>query len=172
MEGRAEKLIYVKADKTFEKLKSAIAIFEEYLQKTDLSSFPLYYRARNNLKEAESSFKELMMNAKKLLGPLPPYAAQDYYKLREDMLEEDHILAKSVEFDQLLSEVIQDPHLKERMDEEEIRFFLKKNFQSQQEGKRKLANIKIRMILDKLKALLLKAQGLRERALKTQQKSL
>jgi hypothetical protein len=51
-----------------------------------------------------------------------------------------------------------DEFLKSFMSSEEIEGFLKENYQKQQMGKRKLPNIKARMVIDKLKRV--ERQGL------------
>ncbi len=75
------------------------------------------------------------------------------------------MLAKTEEEQALLEELLQDEFLNKLMDKEEIRKFLRLNYASQQEGKRKLSHIKIRIIFDKLDELLAEAKNLQKRIL-------
>jgi hypothetical protein len=103
-------------------------------------------------------------NEKKLLGPPPSYSSEDYLKWRDQLLEEFQILAMSQEYESLRSELVEDEFLRTRMSEELIGTLLKKHFQTQQSGKRKLSNIKVRMILDRLEDLLAETKEMNKKA--------
>jgi hypothetical protein len=112
-----------------------------------------------------------LKNAKKLLGSLPEYASEEFIKWRTEMLEEHHILTFSQEFEDLKSELVNDEIIKAWLREEEIEIFLKRHFQTQQEGKRKLENIKVRIVLDKLQELITQAKDLQKKAFEKQRSS-
>jgi hypothetical protein len=160
-----EKLVYPKALKCFRSLKEAIEAFENILKKDSQQSQTNFYRAKRFLREGEDFFRESMKNARRLLGPLPEYVTSDYKNWRENLLDEYNMLAKTEEEQELEEELIQDEFLNKLMDKEEIRKFLSLNYASQQEGKRKLSNIKVRIIFDKLDELLAEAKDLQKRIL-------
>jgi hypothetical protein len=123
-----------------------------------------YNVARNLLQDAEGSLGDTLENAKKLLGPSPAYATEDDQKWRDELLEEFQILAMSQEYEALKAELFEDEFLRKWMDEQSIERFLKKHFQTQQSGKRKLSNIKVRIILERLEDLIDQAKEMNERA--------
>jgi hypothetical protein len=168
MQQVTENLIYHKASKCWECVNKSILIFSELLkEKGDLNA-PEYYKARNLLRDADGFFKETLTNAKKLLGPMPAYTSDEYQKWRDELLEEFHILAMSREYETLRSELFKDEFLREWMDEENIELLLKKHFDTQQSGKRKLSNIKVRIILDRLEELISQAKGMNKQAVQKQ----
>ena len=156
-------LLYLKAEKCFDSLTLAAGIFDSLLG-GGVSSMAEYYRARNILREAETAFEETLKEAHKLLGPLPVYAAPDFDKWRDDFLKKNRILAESHDFGRLQEEVRKDELLGKWLTPEETDVFLNKNFEDQQKGKRQLAHIKVRIILDKLKLLLEKVREQNKKA--------
>jgi hypothetical protein len=106
---------------------------------------------------------DALKNAKELLGPSAAYTTEAYQKWRDELLEEFQILAMSQEYEALKSELFRDEYLRKWMDEQNIERLLKKHFQTQQTGKRKLSNIKVRIILDRLEDLITQAEELNER---------
>ena len=165
MQQGTENHIYQKASKCWECVNKSIEMFEALLgDKGDLDTSG-YDRARNLLQDAEGSLGDVLKNAKKLLGPSPVYATEDYQKWRDELLEEFQILAMSQEYEALRSELFRDEFLRKWMDEQSIERLLKKNFQTQQSGKRKLSNIKVRIILDRLEDLINQAKEMNERAI-------
>lgn len=169
MQQGTENLIYQKASKCWECVNRSIEVFSMLLKEEEDFNSANYYKARNSLRDADVFLKEALQNAKKLLGPTPSYASDDYQKWRDELLEEFHILAMSQEYEDLRSELFQDDFLKEWMDEESIENLLKKHFQMQQSGKRKLSNIKVRIILDRLEDLISQAKEMNEQATQKQQ---
>jgi hypothetical protein len=167
----AEVQIFPKVSKSYEDIMMSIKILEDLLSEGTTFNSADYYRARNFVKSSESLFQEALQNAKKLLGPLPEYASEEFFKWRTDMLEEHHILARSQEYEELKSELLSDDTLKKWLSDEEIENLLKKHFQTQQEGKRKLVNIKVRIVLDKLQELISRAKDLQKEAFEKQQSS-
>jgi len=160
-----EQLVYPKALKCFRSLKEAIEAFENILKKDSQQSQTDFYRAKRFLREGEDFFRESIKNARRLLGPIPEYVTPDYKNWRESLLDEYSMLAKTEEEQDLVEELLQDEFLNKLMDKEETRKFLRLNYASQQEGKRKLSHIKIRIIFDKLDELLAEAKNLQKRIL-------
>lgn len=165
----ADKQIHPKVVRCFECLGRSIELFEGFLASGGITASAEYYQARNSLREGEKAYQDALKNAKKLLGPLPEYVTQDYQKWRDEFLEQHHILAKCREYEDLRAELSADEQLRELMTEEEISELLHLNYQTQQEGKRKLSNIKIRIILTKLNSLLSQAKELQNKALALKQ---
>ncbi len=161
--------IFPKVSKSYEDVSAAIKSFENLLAESATFNSADYYRARNFVKSAESLFHEALKNAKKLLGTLPEYASGEFIHWRAEMLEEHHILARSQAFEDLKSELENDDSMRAWLEKEEIERFLKKHFQTQQEGKRKLVNIKVRIVLDKLQELIAQAKDLQKKAFEKQQ---
>lgn len=160
----AEVQIFPKVSKCYEDVSAAIDTFENLLDQSTPFNSADYYRARNFLKSAEALFQEALKNAKKLLGPLPEYASEEFINWRKEILEGHHLLAKSKELKELKSELMNDDILKNWLSEVEIEYFLQKHFQTQQEGKRNLVNIKVRIILDKLQELIARAKDFQKEA--------
>ncbi len=169
MDKFAEVQIFPKVSKSYEDIMAAIDTLGNLSRENTSFNSADYYRARNFLKSAEDLFQEALKNAKKLLGPLPEDASEEFIKWRTEMLEERHVLAHSQEFEDLKSELVNDEIMKAWLREEEIEIFLKRHFQTQQEGKRKLENIKVRIVLDKLQELITQAKDLQKKAFEKQQ---
>lgn len=164
IDKQAEIQIFPQVTKCFEDLNAAVAVFENFLGESSTFEMSEYYKARNYVKEAEVQFQSALKNAKKYLGPLPEYASEEVMQRRAELLDRQKILAKSQEIEKLKSELLGDDLLREWLSEEEVVGSLERHFQTQQEGKRKLANIKIRIVLDKLQNLLAQAKGLQKEA--------
>jgi len=171
MPGPAENLVYLKASKCAECITQAVRSFDELLEEGKPFQVSDYYRARNLLRDGEQFFQEALKNAKKLLGPSPSYVSGDYKQWRDTLLEEFHILAMGREYTELRTELAEDGFLRKWMNEEEMESMLRKHFQSQQTGKRKLANIKVRMILDFLEDKISEAKDLNRKATQKQQET-
>ncbi|MFC2164890.1 hypothetical protein ACFLT2_07840 [Acidobacteriota bacterium] len=169
IDKQIEVQIFPHVTKCFEDLDAAITIFRKFLDEGSAFDMAEYYKARNYVKEAGAQFQGALKNAKKYLGPLPEYASKEVMQRRTELLDKQNILAKGQEFEALKSELLQDHLLKEWLTEQEIEDSLGSHFHSQQEGKRKLANIKIRMVLDKLQDLLAQAKEMQKEAFAKQQ---
>jgi len=169
MEKYIEVQIFPKVTKSFEDINSAMAILARLIQEGAVFNPAEYYKARNSIKDAEALFQEALKNAKKLLGPLPDYASEDFLKWRSEILEKNRVLARSKGFDALKSELVEDVFLRKLMSEQEIALRLENHFKSQQEGKRKLINIKVRIVLDKLQEHLARAKDLQKKVFSKQQ---
>ncbi|MBN1223517.1 MAG: hypothetical protein JXB23_09725 [Candidatus Aminicenantes bacterium] len=168
MEKYIEAQIFPKVAKGLEAVSSALAILERLLGEGASFSSAEYYKARNYIKDSEIQFQEAIKSAKKLLGPLPEYASQDFVKWRSEMLDKNRVLAKSEEYDDLKSELLADAFLKQWMREQDIVTLLETHFQTQQEGKRKLPNIKVRIVLDTLQIRISRVKELQKEAFSKQ----
>ncbi len=161
-----ERDIFLHAARSYELLKKAIRTFDDYLQKKLPPKSQEYYQARNYLREGQGLFDETLKKAKQLLGPIPPYSAQEVEKQRAQLLMENKIIVRGLSVNELQEELAQDDFLKTMIGPEEIALYLKDHFISQASGQRKLANIKMRMIFDKLKTLSTKGLELQAAAQK------
>ena len=154
-------------DTTFDSYKLALKAFEAYLAGSGAGATPEYYKARNYLRDAEKFHGETFAEAKKLLGPLPPYSSAEFEKWRADFLSQHKILVESLEFSALKAELFQNGQLVRWIDSPDLERLLAKDYEAQKTGKRKMANIKVRIMLDRLQELASQAGSLKK---KTQEK--
>jgi hypothetical protein len=152
--------LFLHAAKSHNLLTKAIQSFEEYLQKPGPPNAREYYQARHFLREGQSSFDKALEKARLLLGPMSPYSPQDIEKQRAQFLLENKIIVQGLTLGSLQEELTQDEFLKTFFSSEEVSDYIESHFISQSSGKRKLANIKMRMILDKLQELSAKGREL------------
>jgi hypothetical protein len=169
MQVQIEREIYIRASRSFAVLSEAVQTFQGYLESHVAANAPEYYRARNLLKEGKAFYEQSLQDAKKLLGPIPIYAAPDFEKWRSQVLVENKIVVQGQTLDDLKIELSADDLIKTIMKPEEIEAYLQANFETQRSGKRKLANIKIRMAIDKLASLVAVGQELQKTAQRKQQ---
>jgi len=169
MQVQIEREIFIRSSRSFTVLTEAIQIFRDYVQNSTASNDPEYYRARNFLKEGKAFYEQSLQDAKKLLGPIPIYAAKDFEGWRSQALIENKIVVSGQTIEELQAELTVDDFVKTMMSAEEIEAYLKACFDNQKSGKRKLSNIKIRMVLDKLASLLAEGQELQKTAQRKQQ---
>ena len=169
MQVQVEREIFIRASRSFALLSEAIQLFKGYLESTTSPQAPEYYRARNFLKEGKAFYDQTVQDAKKLLGPIPIYAAKDFETWRAQALLENKIVVKGQTAEELRAELAGDEFLRTMMRPEEILAYLDAHFETQKSGKRKLANIKIRMALDKLAELVAAGQELQKTAQRKQQ---
>ncbi len=169
MQIQIEREIYIRASRSHAVLSEAIQTFKGYLEQHVASSAPEYYRARNLLKEGKAFYDQTIQDAKKLLGPIPIYAAKDFEVWRAQTLLENKIVVRGQTPEELRNELVNDDLLKTIMTPEDIEAYLLANFETQKTGKRKLANIKIRMALDRLAGLVAEGQELQKTAQRKQQ---
>lgn len=165
MNKKIENQLYFKAGIAFDHLKLAIQTFETYLNTARQEATPDYYKARNFLRDGEKFYEETLKEAKKLLGPLPLYSSADFEKWRADFLSRHRIKVDAQEFDPLKEELSRNEQLGQWIAPEDIERLLAKDYEAQKSGKRKLANIKIRIILDRLQELLGQAGDLKKKAM-------
>ncbi|MEN6560064.1 MAG: hypothetical protein ABFD52_04735 [Acidobacteriota bacterium] len=169
MQVQIEREIYIRASRSFAILTDAIRAFRSYLEPQIAAASPEYYRARNLLKEGKAFYDQSLLDAKKLLGPVPIYAAKDFETWRSQVLVENKIVVQGQTRDELLRELTADDFLTTMMGPGEIEAYLSDHFETQRSGKRKLANIKIRMALDRLAGLVAEGQELQKTAQRKQQ---
>ena len=94
MQIQVEREIYIRASRSFAVLSEAIQTFKGYLESHVAANAPEYYKARNLLKEGKAFYDQAILNAKKLLGPIPIYAPPDFEKQRTNALVENRIIVK------------------------------------------------------------------------------
>jgi hypothetical protein len=154
LQKKEEVLVYLKASDCFECLNHSLEHLQKIKNEESESNEDDLYRARKFLNQGESCFKETLKNCKRLLGPIPDYASDEYYEWKDEILKEDEILAHGEDLKSLTEELEHDELLRKWMSQEEIDSFLNTHFESQQTGNRKLVNIKARLIIHKLDRLL------------------
>ncbi len=164
-----EREIYQEAAKCFELLTKSIRTFEDYLSSAAAQNAPEYYQARNFLKDGKLFFDATLSEARRLLGPIPAYAAPEYEQRRAQFLEENKIVARAQDYEELRQELKADENLKPFLSDEEIDILLHTYYETQKSGKRKLSNIKIRILAAKLHSVLARALDLQREALKKHQ---
>jgi hypothetical protein len=164
MQVQIEREIYIRASRSFAVLSEAIQTFRGFLDAVVAANAPEYYRARNLLKEGKAFYDQTLQDAKKLLGPIPIYAAKDFETWRAEALIANKIVVQGETADELRIELLNDDFLKSIISPEDIEAYLQAHFETQQKGKRKLANIKIRMALDRLAGLVAEGQELQKTA--------
>jgi hypothetical protein len=169
MQVQLEREIFIRAGRSFAVLSEAIQAFQGYLGGSVASSAPEYYRARNLLKEGKAMYDQTMADAKKLLGPIPIYAAKDFEGWRAQALLDNKIVVRGQTLDELRAELVADEFVKTIMTPGEVEAYLAARFDSQKSGKRKIANIKIRMALDRLGGLAALGAELQRTAQRKQQ---
>jgi hypothetical protein len=163
-ETKKEKAIFQKAMRAFELICKSIQTFRSFLGEDCAPQSPGYYMARNFLRDAETLYEEALREAKKLLGPLPGYVSSQLADSKKAMLEAMSVVAKSADMASLQSELERDDFVAAMFKPQEIALYVRGNFESQRRGKRKLPNIKARMVIEKLGTRLAQARELRERA--------
>ncbi len=169
MQVQIERDIYIRGARCFELLTKSMQLFRDYLTERTPANDPEYYRARNFLKEGKAFFDQTLADAKKLLGPIPLYAPKDFEQLRSRLLVENKIVVQSRTLDESTAELQSDEFIKTIMNGEEVSAYLQANFATQSSGTRKIQNIKIRMALDKLAALLAEGQEFQKKAQRKEQ---
>jgi hypothetical protein len=164
VDKKEENLLYIKISGCFDDLKLTIEAFKDFLHESCPPQDPLYYKARNYLRLAEKLNEEAVQEAKRLLGPVEAYEAADFEAWRADFLQQHKILAESEDLNGLKEELGQDEFLKQWISSDDIGRLLAKDYEPQMRGKRKLCNIKVRIVLDRLAELLGEAQKLKKQA--------
>ncbi|MEW5899836.1 MAG: hypothetical protein AB1715_00050 [Acidobacteriota bacterium] len=165
MNRKVENLLYLRASDCFGCLKLAIDAFESFFKEEGTAASPICYKARNYLRDGQKCYEEAFKEAKRLLGPLPPYTSTEFEKWRTDFLSTHNVLASSDERDALKAELLSNGYLCQWISADDIERLLSKHYESQRAGKRKLANIKVRIILEKMTELLNQAQELKKKAM-------
>jgi len=169
MQVQIEREIFIRASRSHAVLSEAIQLFKGYLEPAAQPQSPEYYRARNFLKEGKAFYDQTLQDAKKLLGPIPIYAAKDFETWRAKALVDNKLVVQGQTPDELKAELLADDFLRTIMRPEETEAYVAAHYETQRSGKRKLANIKIRMALDRLAGLVAEGQELQKTAQRKQQ---
>jgi hypothetical protein len=164
MSKKIENLLYLRAANCFDHLGLARTAFGEFLEGSGPEAMSNYYRARNFLRDAEGDYAEAVKEAKRLVGPLPHYSVREFEKWRSDFLSQYRILAESQEIGALKDELEKNGLVNQYMSPEDVDRLLAKNYETQRTGKRKLANIKVRIILDRLGEIMKEVRELAKQA--------
>lgn len=164
MNENREKNIFANFDKCIKDLNLAIKVFQDFLGDRTSGNPSDYYTAQKYLEESRLFYKEALKEISTLIGPLPDNASPGFRKWRESYLKGTGIISESEELEALKSELHNDRFLNKILATEEIDALLMKHYESQQTGKRKLSNIKARMILDKMINLMDDAEMLDKKA--------
>jgi hypothetical protein len=172
MEEWIVKDIFVKAKKSLDKMNESLRLFKEFVEEGKTEDLKKYYLARTFLKEGRKLCEDMIHDAKKFLGPLPAYLSREFVEARIQLLKTAKVVVASQDYEGLVSELLEDEFMKVLMTPEEIKNFLKENYQQQQLGKRKLPNIKARMVIDKLKRVELQVLAGQKRASEEAQKNI
>jgi hypothetical protein len=169
MQHIIQNILYKNATQCWECVLKSVFQFKELLKEDVPFNAAEYDQAVNTLQQANSFYKETLKSAQKLLGPSSSSVPDDVIKWRDQLLDEFRILAVSQEFEELLLELQKDEYLRGWMTEKEIAVLLLKHYQTQQSGKRRLSNIKVRIILDHLDGLLTEACELNRKLIQKRQ---
>jgi len=170
MEEWIVKDIFLKAKKSLEKMNDSLRLSKEFIEEDMPRDLKKYYLARTFFKEGQKLSEEMIKDAKKFLGPLPAYLSKETIEARTKLLRATKVVVLSQDYEGLAAELQEDEFLKSFMSFEEIEGFIKENYQKQQLGKRKLPNIKARMVIDKLKRAERQAFAVQKRASEEAQK--
>jgi hypothetical protein len=96
---------------------------------------------------------------------MPAYASAEFEKWRRDFLSQHKILVENQEFAALKEELAQNGQLLRWIDSPDLDRLLARDYEAQKTGKRKMANIKVRLILDRLQELGGQAEELKKKAM-------
>ena len=147
--------LYKKVNDSFVLLERSIQNFDKSLHEKNLTELKkAYYFARNCRRAGEEYYQRALNNTRSLTIPYTNF------------LEKNQILVKVVTFKDVAAEITGDKAIRNWMSEEETKAFLKDYFIEQTKGRRKIFNIKLRMVLKKLEKLLSVSQELEEKAKK------
>lgn len=169
MHVQIEREIFIRTSRAFTVLNDSVRLFRTYLEPATTAQAAEYYKARNFLKEGKALYDQTLADAKKLLGPIPIYAAKDFEAWRAKALVDNKLVVQGQTPEELRTELQADEFLRTIMGPEEIEVYVAAHYEKQRSGKRKLANIKIRMALDKLAGLVAEGQELQLKAQRKQQ---
>ncbi|MCK7480517.1 MAG: hypothetical protein M0C28_27255 [Candidatus Moduliflexus flocculans] len=163
MQVQIEREIYIRASRSYAVLSDAIRTFKGYLESGVAANAPEYYRARNLLKEGKAFYEQAIQDAKKLLGPHPDLRAHGLREAADQARSSRTGSSSRARRPKICcEELLADDFLKTLMAPEEIDAYVRDRYEAQRSGKRKLANIKIRMVLDRLAGLVAEGQELQQ----------
>ncbi len=163
----------VKIKSAYEALSQSVNLFQIYLNDKTPASATEYYRAKSLLKEGKLFFEEALKEAKKLVGPLPPYSTPEYEHWREETAKDVKlILGDKVDYEEIKKMMLLDSCLPRLFSPEELESYLARYYEDQQKGKRKLENLKCRLAIARLDDLIHQGEELLLQAQKKLQASL
>jgi hypothetical protein len=165
----SEREITLKASRSFDILMKAIRGFRDYLKEETSPEATIYYQARNLLKEGAALMEESVREAKKLMGPVPAYAPKELEARRAKTLEDGGLSVHGETLDEVRTQLEEDEFIKALMSGQDVDAYVRARFESQKTGKRKLANFKARLILDKLALLVAEGRRLQQETQKKRQ---
>lgn len=119
-----------------------------------------YDRARAKFDEAQGHFEEALAFVKSLLGPLPAPEPPDEIERKRREAAAQALVVSGRTLEELNLELSADPLVQAVMTRPEIEEALARTYPSQNVGNRKMANIKARILLDRLQAKLVEAADL------------
>ena len=155
---------FTKIEKCVRNLHLAIEAYQNFLSARTSSDTKSYYHAQNCFNEGKTIYQDSLNEISKIMGSIPTDASPAFRKWKVSFLEKMGILSQSTEFEALRSEIQCDEFLPKFLTAEEIEILLVKHFESQQAGKRKLSNIKARILFDKIQSLMDEAETLSRRS--------
>ena len=163
----------VKLKSAYEALSQAVNLFRTYLEERTPATGSEYYRGKSLLREGKLFFEEVLKEARKLLGPLPPYSTPEYAKWREETSKEMKLaLGDKVEYEDIKNLMLADSCLPRLFSPLELENYLNKYYEDQKKGHRKLENLKCRIAIARLDDLIQEAEELLKQAQKKLQSSL
>ena len=132
----------------------AESMFKESLQQDDFSNFQeRYYLARDMLRRSESYYDRALESIR-AMGKLPPEILLRLSSSTREVIQRattnDKDVAPGTILPHVLSELETDPVLLRWMSPEEIRSMVHKHLPAQLQGKRKIANLKLRIAFEKV----------------------
>lgn len=164
MSSKTENLLYIKAASCFDLISLAQTAFVEFLKDPGAEALPKYYRARNYLRDAENAYGEAFKEAKRLVGPLPPYSSAEFERWRSDFVAQYRIVTVGQDIEAVKEELLKDGLVSQYISPGDVDRLLAKNFEAQRTGKRNPANLKVRILFDKLGELMKATSGLAKEA--------
>lgn len=151
---------FLKALICIETLNLSINSFQEFLNDEEPSAQTTYYMALKFLENGKNYYQEALNEIRDLLGPLPTDATHNFREWKESYIKKMNIKVEAKELNALKSELQNDEFLLKLLTTEEIDVLLTEHYESQQIGRRKLSNIKARIILSKIENLITEAEAL------------
>jgi len=151
---------FVNMEKCAKALTRTIKVLQEFLGDKTSSDPATYYEAQKYLEESKIFYKEALKEISELIGSLPTDASPGFIKWKENFLKGTGIISENKEYGALKVELRNDGFLLRFLTPEEIDDLLRKHYESQQTGKRRMSNIKARIILDKIINLMDEAETL------------
>jgi hypothetical protein len=160
MSKKASDITLQEITRCIETLDLAIKGFKEFLGDKTSSGPANYDDARKYLEEGKAFYEEARDEFRKLLGPLPMDVSPSFKDWKGSFLKRIGILMENKELFALKSELQHDEFLLRFLTQEEIGVLFISHYESQKQGKRRLSNIKARIILDEAEKLINEAEEL------------